>query len=135
MDYYETEICFKAAFKVLIFAENSDFLQKFLLDYWNWSECILKPKCLFSCMASNTCRNFWEAKLGKFGQLRLLSWKIIKKSTKIEKWWFLTILKIGSFLKFFYPQLQIFKNTSWAVEISANLKNEEITTLGLQKHS
>ena len=53
------------------------------------------------------------------GNLAHFAQKTTKKTTNVEKWWFLTILSFGHFLKFFDPQLQNFKNTLLAVEISA----------------
>ena len=87
----------------------------------------------FSRGTSRACRNFWEAKLGKSGQLGVFCPKNNKNSSNVEKWWFLTILKFGSFLKIFDPQLQIFKNTPMAAEISDDPKFWLTKTLGPKK--
>ena len=73
--------------------------------------------------------------MGKCGQLSPFCAKNNKKTTNVEKWWFLTILSFGHFLKFFDPQLQNFKNTLLAVEISADPKILGITTLDPRESS
>ena len=122
MDFYGTEICFKTMFKVLKFLKKFEFLQKFLLNYLSWLKCISDSKHQFSKGAVWGSRNFWDAKLGKCGQLSPIQPKWKKKSSNVEKWWFWSFLKKNNFLKFFDPQLQIFKNTPRTAEFSEIVK-------------
>ena len=54
-------------------------------------------------------RNFWEAKLGKCGQISTLCPKSNKQTTNVEKWCFLRFLKIFDFWKFLTPQVKFSK--------------------------
>ena len=132
MKSYETEICFKIMCKVLIFAEISDLVQKFLLNHLSRLKCILRLKYQFSVEISGRCRNFWPnwffyLKEGVSGYvsktyfpltaIHILGWKL----SRFENF---------KFLKKKVAQLQNVKNIPWNVEISADLKILGILKLG-----
>ena len=96
MDFYGTEICFKALFKVLIFAEIFDPRQKFLLNCLSWSQCIWSQNPNFQGVPPRTLeisgRQNWANvdKLAHFAQKATKKQQMLKNDVFWDFWKFLT---------------------------------------------
>ena len=125
MDFCGIEICFTTLFKVWIFAEISDPRQKFLLNCLSWSKSFWSQNAYFHGVPPRPVEISGMQNWANVGNLAHFAQKATKKTTNVEKWCFLTFLKMVNFWKIFDPQVQIFKNSSRIAEISAHLKNNK----------
>ena len=100
MDFYGTEICFKTLLKVLIFAEISDPRQKFLLNCLSRSKSIWRQNANFHGVPCSLVEVSGRQNWANVDNLAHFAQNATKKTTNVEKWCFLTFLKMDDFLKF-----------------------------------
>ena len=108
MVFYGTEICFKRLLKVSILAEIFDPRQKFLLNCLRWSKCIWSQNLDFHGVPPRLVEISGKQNWANVGNLDHFA-QNTKKTTNVEKWCFLTFLKMGVLWKNFDTQLQNFK--------------------------
>ena len=125
MDFYGTEICFKTLLKVLIFAEISDPRQKFLLNCLSWSKSIWGQNANFQGVPPRLVEISGRQNWANVGNLAHFA----QNATNVEKWWFLTFLKILNFWKFLLQKSKISKisrETQKFLPTSKIWKNEQL---------